>query len=175
MNLTLTSDSPPQKLPSRFTDGIEARPPLSRRARGTVAGIAVIVAIGALFGGYGLLADPAGLGVKQAWLDGTPFPDYTVPGVTLLVVIGGGMLFTAAAAVRGAPVAGPAAFVMGLALLVWGSVETVTIGYQGRPQILLLAGFVVGPVVPFLWIGWRSVILRTDARAHADADRTIGT
>ncbi len=158
-----------------------------------MAAFAGVVALGAIYGGYRLLADPVGLGVKQAWLDGTPFPDYTVPGITLLVVIGGGMLFTAAAAVRGAPVASPAALVMGLALLGWGSVETLTTGYQGRPQILLLAAFVVGPAVPLLRIGWRStrrsrsraraldherrsgrsVIPRTEARAHSDADPRV--
>jgi hypothetical protein len=132
-------------------------PTLSRGARTVVATFASIVGVGALFGGYGLLTDPVGLGVKHAWLDGTPFPDYTVPGVVLLVVFGGGMLFTAATAVRGASVAARAAFVMGLALLGWGTVETATIGYQGRPQIVLLTVFVVGPAVPLLRIGWRTV------------------
>ena len=56
----------------------------------------VVVGVGAIFGGYGLLSDAEGLGAKQAWLDGSVFPDYTVPGLFLLVVIGGGMLTAAA-------------------------------------------------------------------------------
>jgi peptidoglycan/LPS O-acetylase OafA/YrhL len=118
-----------------------------------VVATAGIVGIGALFGGYGLLSDAEGLGAKEAWLEGTPFPDYTVPGIVLLVVIGGGMLATAAAALRRTRVAAPAALAMGLALLVWGGVETITIGYRGGGQLLLLAIFVVGPAVPLIWIG----------------------
>jgi hypothetical protein len=47
-----------------------------------------------VLGGWGLLSDAEGLGVRGSWLDGTPFPNYTVPGLVLLVVIGGGMLTT---------------------------------------------------------------------------------
>ena len=76
--------------------------PEPRRARlahravaGVVAAIEFVIGMAAVFGGYGLLSDAEGLGAKQAWLDGTIFPDYTVPGLFLLVVIGGGMLCAA--------------------------------------------------------------------------------
>ena len=66
------------------------------RLRWIVAATETIVGVGAVFGGYGLLSDAESLGAKEAWLDGSIFPDYTVPGLFLLIVIGGGM-FTAAA------------------------------------------------------------------------------
>lgn len=129
---------------------------LCGRSRWAVVAIAGFVGAGALFGGYGLLADAESLGVKDEWLDGTPFPDYRLPGLVLLVVIGGGMLATALLALRRSRFAAPAALAMGLALVVWGAVETITIGYQGRAQLVLLAVWVVGPAVPLFWLGCRA-------------------
>lgn len=118
-------------------------------------GIAVAVAVGATFGGWGLLSDAEGLGVRTSWLEGSPFPDYVVPGVVLLVVVGGGMAATAVAALRRSRFAGAAAAAMGGVLLVWGTVETLTIGYRGLPQILLLLFWVVVPALSLLGFGWR--------------------
>lgn len=132
------------------------RRPLSRRARIAVAAVAGAVAAGAGFGGSGLLTDAERLGVKTAWLEGSPFPDYRVPGVVLLVVIGGGMAVTAAAALARSSRAGPAAAAMGVILLVWGAVETVTIGYRGVAQVVLLLVWVVAPALPLIGVGWRT-------------------
>jgi len=72
----------------------------------------------------------------------------------LLVVIGGGMLLTALFALRRSHFAGIAALVMGVVLLIWGLVETLTIGYQGAWQVGLLAVWVVGPALALLKLGW---------------------
>jgi hypothetical protein len=117
--------------------------------------IEVVVAIGAVYGGLSLVADPDELGVDHAWLAGSVFPDYTIPGLVLLVVIGGGML-TAAAITAWAPrLAGLAAEVMAAALLVWGTVETVTIGWRGTTQLVLIAMFVVAPGIALVFLGRR--------------------
>jgi hypothetical protein len=126
---------------------------LSGRSRWVAVAIAGFVGVGALFGGYGLLSDAEGLGAKESWLEGTPFPDYRMPAIVLLVIIGGGMLVTAAAALRRSRVAAPAALAMGLTLFAWGAVETITIGYRGAAQLVLLGLFVVGPAVPLIKIG----------------------
>jgi hypothetical protein len=97
------------------------------------------IGIGALYGGISLLPDPEGFGVEESWLDGTPFPSYTIPGLFLLVVIGGGMLGAAATALLGSRWTRLAAFCLGLALLLFLSVETVAIGYQGPAQLGLVA------------------------------------
>jgi hypothetical protein len=122
--------------------------------RWVVATVAGIVGVGAIFGGYGLLSDAEGLGAKSEWLDGSPFSDYRVPGIVLLVVLGGGMLLTALVVLRRSRFAGVAALGMGVVLLIWGLVETATIGYQGAWQIGLLVVWVVGPAVPLLKLGW---------------------
>jgi hypothetical protein len=127
---------------------------VSPRRRRVVVAVAGFVGVGALFGGYGLLTDAESVGVNEAWLEGSPFPDYRLPGVVLLVVIGGGMLATALLALRRSRLAASAALAMGVALLVWGTVETIAIGYQGVAQLMLLAVWVVGPAVPLLWAGW---------------------
>jgi hypothetical protein len=86
--------------------------PLSRRARTVVTAVCGVVGVGALYGGVRLLVD-----AEESWLGGTLFPDYRVPGVVLIVVVGGGMLATALAALRRSRSADPASLVMGVALL----------------------------------------------------------
>ena len=127
---------------------------LSGFRRWVLATVAATVAVGAMFGGYGLLTDAEGLGAKSEWLDGSPFPDYRIPGIILLAVIGGGMMLTALFALCRSRFTGVAALAMGVVLLIWGLVETVTIGYQGTAQILLVTVWVVGPAVPLLKLGW---------------------
>ena len=109
----------------------------------------------ALYGGYGLLHDAEGFGAKQAWLEGSVFPDYTVPGVVLAVVIGGGMLAAAAITAFAGRHASVAALVMGIVILGWGVVETLTLGLVGGAQIALLWAFVVAPGVALTLIGAR--------------------
>lgn len=56
---------------------------------------------------------------------------------------------------------------MGAVLIVWGVVETLTVGWQGAPQIVLLAAFVVVPAALLIAIGRVS-------RAPADRAQTAG-
>jgi hypothetical protein len=122
--------------------------------RWVVVAVAGAVAVAATFGGWGLLTDAEGLGAKADWLDGSPFPDYRIPGLVLLIVIGGGMVATALLALRRSRFAGLGALAMGAVLVSWGVVETATIGYQGTAQIVLLSVWVVVPALPLLKLGW---------------------
>lgn len=131
--------------------------PISGGARWLSAAVSGIVAVGAVYGGIALLRDPQGLGAEPSWLRGSPIPDYTLPGLVLLAVIGVGMLLTATLVMFGHGLAGGAALVMAGVLAVWGIVETATIGYRGLPQIVLLAAFVVAPAVVLGVCGWRAV------------------
>lgn len=47
-----------------------------------------LLALGALYGGWMLLTDPLGFGMRPEWLDRSPFRSYTFPGLFLLVVLG---------------------------------------------------------------------------------------
>ncbi|MDD3743519.1 MAG: hypothetical protein PHX54_07865 [Lentimicrobiaceae bacterium] len=53
----------------------------------------VILALNAFGGGYYALAGAKGIPVE--WLKGSPFHSYVIPGLFLLIVIGGGALVTA--------------------------------------------------------------------------------
>ncbi|MFN8108723.1 MAG: hypothetical protein U0Y82_02600 [Thermoleophilia bacterium] len=100
--------------------------------------IALFVGIGAIDGGISLLVDAEGFGVRESWLHGSPFSDYTVPGLVLLVVIGGGCTALAALAVLGRRATRPAALAMGVILLCWLGVETLVIGFHGAWQLVLV-------------------------------------
>lgn len=128
---------------------------IPRRRRLLLVAAELVVGVGALYGGVALLADPDGLGADPAWLDGSVFPDYRVPGVVLLVVVGGGMLTAAAITLLAPAVAPRAARAMALILLAWGAAETVTIGWQGPAQLVMLAAFVVVPAAILLTAGDR--------------------
>ena len=59
--------------------------------------IAAIIATSAIAGGVGLLRGVVfGYKVPLSWLAGTPFSDYTIPGLVLAIVVGGGALLAAA-------------------------------------------------------------------------------
>jgi hypothetical protein len=58
--------------------------------------IEAIVGLGAIGGGIAILTGAFDQWLPLAWLQSTPFSDYTIPGLILLIVIGGGMLVAAA-------------------------------------------------------------------------------
>ena len=58
--------------------------------------IEALVGLGALAGGIAILTGAFDQWLPLAWLQGTPFNDYAIPGMILLIVIGGGMLVAAA-------------------------------------------------------------------------------
>jgi hypothetical protein len=140
--------------PTRMKSGRDSP---SRRTRQVLVTIETIVGLGALYGGIGLLRDADGFGAKRAWLDGSVFPDYTVPGLVLAVVIGGGMLAAAAITATASRSSAPWALAMGLVLLSFGTVETLTLGYVGGAQVALLAAFVVAPGVALSVVGARGL------------------
>jgi hypothetical protein len=129
--------------------------PRGRAVRIGLAAIELIVALGAVYGGVMLLVDADELGADRSWLQGSIFSDFTVPGLVLLVVIGGGMLAAAAAAALRPSRAGLLAELMALVLIVWGFMETITIGWQGTGQLVLVGLFVVIPALLMLLLGSR--------------------
>jgi len=61
-----------------------------------LAVIEAIIGLGAIGGGIAILTGVFDQWLPLAWLQGTPFSDYTIPGLLLLIVIGGGMVVAAA-------------------------------------------------------------------------------
>lgn len=129
---------------------------LRGRGRVLLAAVGVFVGVGALYGGVNLIVDAEGFGMEASWLEGTPFSDYTVPGIALLVMIGGGMLVAAGLAVLGSEYAAIAAVVMGVTTLGFLTVETFVIGYEGSRQLPLVATITVAALV-LVGLGWHEL------------------
>ncbi len=94
-----------------------------------------VLAFGALnaFGGgiYGLLG---ARGVPTSWLAGSPFHDYVVPSLILMVVVGGSLLAAAVMVLSGKERGKQAAGVAALVLLVWLGAQVAIIGYVSLLQ-----------------------------------------
>jgi hypothetical protein len=99
-------------------------------------------AINAFAGGYyGLSGAP---GVPLDWLAGSPFKNYFIPSVILLVVVGGALSFAAVALLARARLARVSAVVAGMLVLVWIAVQLAIIGYVSWMQpATLVAGILV--------------------------------
>jgi peptidoglycan/LPS O-acetylase OafA/YrhL len=98
--------------------------------------------VSGIAGGIGLVADPTGenLGIPQAWLQGSPFTDYMIPGLVLFVVLGVFPLVVLYGLWRRQYWGWIGALIVGLALLIWIGVEVLVIGYQPQPPLQVIYG-----------------------------------
>lgn len=64
--------------------------------RYTVIALEVFTGVMAIYGSISLLVDAGGFGVQEEWLHGSPFSNYQIPAVALLVFVAGGNLLSAA-------------------------------------------------------------------------------
>jgi hypothetical protein len=92
----------------------------------------VIQGLGGLAGGLSLSIKPDGsvMGMPTSLLDGSPFSDYLIPGLILLLVLGVLPLVAAAGLWLRRPWAWYAAFVVGCGLMIWILVEITIIPYD---------------------------------------------
>jgi hypothetical protein len=97
-----------------------------------------------LAGGCGLTWDPTGsaVGLDPGWLEGSPFGDYLIPGVILLLVLGIGPLLVTLGILRRSPWAWAASLLTGVALIIWIVVEVLVVGYIAQPPLQLIYGLV---------------------------------
>ncbi len=89
--------------------------------------LSIFIGVGAVAGGVGLIAE-AGLGMDTAWLEGTPFSSYVVPGYILLIVVGGSNLLAATLLLINHEKASTFAFLAGAILTVWIVAQVAMIG-----------------------------------------------
>ena len=95
----------------------------------------VFVALGAVAGGIGLLtgAIPASLNGLQ----GSLFVDYTVPALSLMVIVGGSMLLAAATILTGREIGVLASALAGLAMMIFEIVEAAVVDRSGGSELVI--------------------------------------
>lgn len=105
--------------------------------------------VSGLVGGAALVADPSGsvLEIPLAWLRGSPFDDYLVPGLVLFSVLGLVPLAVAYGLWIERAWARAGSLFVGIALGIWLAVEIATIGYVADPPFQLLYGVVATAIV----------------------------
>jgi hypothetical protein len=104
--------------------------------RTTLIILEILIGLCAVAGGVNALAGAKG--VPREWLHRTPFKSYFIPGLVLLVVIGGSMLAAAGLFLGGASVARLVSLEAGIVLLGWIAAQLSTIGYRHWWQPLFL-------------------------------------
>jgi len=97
-----------------------------------------VLGIAAVAAGQAFVRDPSGrtLGMSPDYLDGSPFPDFRVPGLFLAVVIGTANFASAFALWRGARRAALLSLATGALLLAWIAIQTAIVGFRHWSQAL---------------------------------------
>jgi hypothetical protein len=122
------------------------RPPRADPARTPprrlLGGLLAAIALNAVGGGlYGMSGAPE---VPTAWLAGSPFADYTVPSLCLLVGVGGAALAAAVAVLGRRPAARALALLAGGVLVAWIVMQVGVIGPVSWLQpVMFVAGLAV--------------------------------
>ena len=103
------------------------------------------IGLGALVGGFMLVKDPSGsaLGVPLSFLEGSPFPDFLIPGIFLLAVNGVGSMIGAGLSFTRRRYAQEIAIVLGAILVAWIVIQVVIIRSFSWMHILY---FILGVV-----------------------------
>jgi len=143
----------------------------------TLTVIEAFVGLGALGGGIAILTGAFDQWLPLAWLQGTPFSDYTIPGLLLLIVIGGGMLFAAATVFIQHEWAVLLSTVMGLVMIGFEIIEVAIIDRNTQaiiPSTLIQQalmsglGLVIFGLASYLWMSeYREHHFPTSPVSHA--------
>jgi hypothetical protein len=115
------------------------------KTRWTMIELRTLLGLNALGGGWYGLAGAQG--VDPSWLAGSPFTDYTIPSLFLLVVIGGGSLATAIAWWRRSRFAPLLTLATGLVVMAWIVIQVAIISFNSPLQpISFTAGAILAAV-----------------------------
>ena len=89
----------------------------------------VFIGLGAIGGGFMLVKDPSGneLGFPLSFLEGSPFPDFLIPGIFLLAVNGVGSMIGAGFSFTRRNYAKETAIILGAILVAWILIQVAII------------------------------------------------
>ncbi len=148
-----------------------------KAVRIALAVIEVIIGLGAIGGGIAILTGAFDQWFPLTWLQGTPFSDYTVPGLILLIVIGGGMLLAAATIFTQQEWAVLLSAAMGLVMIGFEIFEVAIIDRHpdaivpsslSQQALMSILGLVIFGLASYLWISeYRQQHFPTSPVSHA--------
>ena len=148
-----------------------------KAVRIALAVIEVIIGLGAIGGGIAILTGAFDQWFPLTWLQGTPFSDYTVPGLILLIVIGGGMLLAAATIFTQQEWAVLLSAAMGLVMIGFEIFEVAIIDRHpdaivpsslSQQALMSILGLVIFGLASYLWINeYRQQHFPTSPVSHA--------
>ncbi len=113
----------------------------------------------AVLGGVRLIVDPSGrqVGLAPEWLEGSVFADYLWPGVILALGLGVVALAAAYGVFHNRRWGWSVGFVVGVALMIWLTVQIRIIGYISEPPLQLLYAFLAAAIAVLALVGGRRV------------------
>ena len=112
-------------------------------ARWALVGMECLVAVGALYGGIGLMAQNA-IDISDEWLIGTPFDSWLLPGALLLLVVAAPMTIAAVAELFRVRWAYGASLVAGAAQVGWIAAQWLIMQrFFVLQPIMFIAGLLV--------------------------------
>lgn len=113
----------------------------------------IFVGIGAVAGGLGVMTN--GIRLPVEWLQGSPFDSYAIPGLILMIAVGGSQLVAAVTVLREREWGAAASLAAGLVLVVWIVAQVVIIGFRSWLQpFFLVLGFLIFGLATRLWTSW---------------------
>ena len=137
-----------------------------KEVRLTLFVVEAFVALTSIVCGVGLAV--GAIQFPLAWLQGTPFSDYTIPGLILLIVIGGGMLLAAAAQFIQREWAVLLSAVMGLVMLGWIAFEVAIVDRYTQAVVpSTVMQQILFPVLGLVMIGLAAYLWKMEYAGHS--------
>lgn len=149
---------------------------VAQRTRHLILGVLdVFLAATAIAGGLALIV--GWIQLPLAWLEGTPFRSYTIPGLVLMILVGGGAVAALIATFMGHTFAEVGSALAGLMIMGFEVVEVLVVGSQpGLMRTLqifyLVLGLAIAALATWPWTPEHASDLRhLQIRAEAHTGR----
>lgn len=110
--------------------------------------LGLFLGVSATVGGIGLLLDWWGSSLD--WLDGSPFADYTIPGLALIAVRASAVL-SALLLLRSHPLRLPVAAVAGITIVIYELVEVAVVPFHWLQVFYVAVGLVIVLLTERMW------------------------
>jgi hypothetical protein len=144
--------------------------PSQELERGGILGLTAFLGFTSVLGGSGILL--GWIPLPEESLEGSPFDTYLVPGLVLLVIVGGSGLSAFTAAFFRHPLMAPASVVAGLMIMAYEFVEVAVIGYHWLQAVYFFAGMATVMLGALPLTRLRELLVEFDAPIHPDRTRS---